>query len=245
MTMASEIKASDDKITNGNGGPNGRPTINLLTNSEAHVLIAGVALTVSYLLWLGLKVITAPTELPALLTMTLSTAVAGRAAGILFGYSAHLSTPTILLVSAVAETAVVLIFYPLFVFSCQHLLVIKRLQKVFDHVLKLAETHRSLIRRYGPIGVFAFVLFPFWATGPVVGCVIGFLMRMPAWLNMATVLSATYVAIALWTLLLRRVNDHVSAYHPAAASVLVVIVIVFAIAGHATYQAVRKKMHKS
>ena len=221
--------------------PNGRPTIKLLTNSEGHILIVGVVLTVSYVLWLAYKFFTAPNEAPALVSATTLTAVFGRAAGILFGYSANIPTGTVVFISAATETATVLIFYPLFVFSCQHLLVIKPLQKAFHRVLEAAERHKVVIRRYGAVGVFAFVLFPFWATGPVVGCVIGFLMRMPAWLNMATVLSATYVAIAIWAFLLRHVHAQASACGPYAASVLVVVVIVFGIAGHATYQAIRNR----
>ncbi len=225
--------------------PNGRPTIRLLTNSEGHVLIAGVVLTVSYLLWLAFKFFTTPEESPALISVTTLTAVFGRAAGILFGYSAGIATPTVVFIAAVAETATVLIFYPLFVFSCQHLLVIRPLQKAFSRTLTAAEKHKVLIRRYGTLGVFAFVLFPFWATGPIVGCVIGFLMRMPAWLNMATVLSATYVAIAIWAYLLRHVHAQASAYGPYAASILVAAVIVFGIAGHAMYQALRNKRHRN
>jgi uncharacterized membrane protein len=249
--MTSEIRAPDDRNEAGSapgttsGQANGRPTINLLTNSEAHVLIAGVALTLGYVFWLGFKIVTAPDESPALLAMTALTATAGRAAGIAYGYTAKMPYATILAISAIVETAVVLIFYPLFVFSCQHLLVVKPLQKAFRSVLEAAEKHKALIRRYGPIGLFAFVLCPIWMTGPVVGCVIGFLLRMPAWLNMATVLIASYVAIFLWSIFIRQVHDQVSSYGSVYASILVVVLIAFGIAGHATYQAIRNRRHKS
>jgi uncharacterized membrane protein len=221
--------------------PDGRPSIRLLTNSEGHVLIAGVALTVGYVLWLGFKIITAPDESPALLAMTSLTVMAGRAAGIAYGYTAKLPYATILAISAVAETAAVLIFYPLFVFSCQHLLTIKPLQKAFDRVLRAAEKNQTLIRRYGPIGLFALVLCPIWMTGPIVGCVIGFLLRIPVWLNIVTVLTATYVAIFLWAAFLHHVHEHVSSYGSYATSILVVVVIAIAVFGHVAYEKLRQK----
>jgi uncharacterized membrane protein len=249
--MTSVLRAPDYK--NGGGHlqkatptpANGRSTINLLTNSEGHVLILGASLMVGYVLWLGFKIIAAPEEFPALLAMTLSTTTAGRAAGITYGYYAKLPYATILGISAVAETVVVLIFYPLFVFSCQHLLVVKPLQKAFDRVLQAAEKNKALIRRYGPIGLFAFVLCPIWMTGPIVGCVIGFLLRMPVWLNMVTVLTATYIAIFVWSIFLHHVHDHVSSYGSYAALILVVVVIVIAVFGHVAYERIRGKRQKS
>ncbi len=143
-----------------------------------------------------------------------------------------------------AESIVVLLFYPVFAFSCQRLLVIKPKQKAFDQILQAAETHGALIRRYGPIGLFAFVLLPFPMTGPVVGCAIGFLLRMPVWLNMTMVLSAVYVAVFLRTFLFQRLHSWVSAYSPMAALIMVIVIVVV-VFGRLGYERIREKRQRS
>jgi hypothetical protein len=50
------------------------------------------------------------------------------------------------------------------------------------------------------------VFVPFWMTGPVVGAIIGVLLGLKPRVNLAVVLSATYVAIFLWALLLDELH---------------------------------------
>jgi uncharacterized membrane protein len=240
--MALQSRSSQSKCVIGSAEQAG---VRLLANSEGLLLLAGVTLIVAYALWLGIKVVFSPEESQALVGMTTLTVVAGRAAGIAFGYSAKLPNITIFAICAVAETACVLIFYPLFVFSWQHLLVIKSLQKSFEHIHQTAETHKATIRRYGAVGLFGFVLLPLWMTGPAVGSVIGFLLGMPVWLNIMAVLSATYVAIFLWALFLRHVHEQVSSYDPNAAVVLMIAVVVLVLAGHVLHRTHREDKPKA
>ena len=58
------------------------------------------------------------------------------------------------------------------------------------------------VRRYGVAGLFLFVWFPFWMTGPVLGSAIGYLLGFPAWLTLTVVLAGAYVTIVGWAYLL-------------------------------------------
>jgi hypothetical protein len=177
------------------------------------------------------------------LILSVLTATAGRPAAIIFGYSAKLPKLLIFGIPAAVETVVVLVFYPLVAFSCQHLLVVKPLQNAFQRLLETAETHKSTIRRYGPIGLFTIVLvIPY---GPLIGSVIGFLLRMPVWLNITTVLTATYVATFLWAVVGHHLQDHVSSYGPYATTILVIAVIVIALVGHVIRRAIHQRKHNS
>ena len=213
------------------GRPNGS-RVALWTSPEGRVLLGGVFVALAYTVWLVVKVLLSPAESQFLIGMTATTLVFGRAAGLAFGYSVGLTHKTVIPITMVVETFHVLVFYPLFVFSWRHLLVLKPLNSVFERVHEAAEVHKGKIQRYGIIGLFAFVWFPFWMTGPVIGCVIGFLLGLPVWLNMVTVLTGTYVAIVGWAVFLRQVHEKVASYDPYAAMVLVFVLIAAILVGH-------------
>jgi len=204
----------------------------VLAGPEGRLLLIAVALAFIYTLWLGFKALTAPAESQILIGMTATTLVFGRAAGLAYGYSVGLGHAKVIPVNIVVETLHVLVFYPLFVFSWRHLLVIKSLNNIFERIHRAAETHKAKIQRYGIVGLFAFVWFPFWMTGPVVGSVIGFLLGLPVWLNMAAVLAGTYAAIIGWAFFLREVHERVAAYDPYAAMALVMFLIVVVLLGY-------------
>jgi len=213
-------------------GPPNALRVSLLVGPEGRLLLIAVILAFAYTVWLGVMVVRSPDEFQMLIGMTATTLVFGRAAGLAYGYSASLGHAYVIVITMLVETVQVLVFYPLFVFSWRHLLVIKSLKAVFDRVHEAAETHKAKIQRYGIIGLFAFVWFPFWMTGPVVGSVIGFLLALPIWLNISVVLAATYVAILCWALFLRELHARVSAYDPYAAMALVILLIVVIAIGH-------------
>jgi uncharacterized membrane protein len=217
----------------------------LLTSSEGRVLLAGVLLSSVYILWLGVKLLVSPDEFQVLIGMTAMDIMFGRAAAMAFGYQLELKHATVILICMVVETILVLLFYPLFVFSWRHLLVIKGLKKLFDRIHKSAEMHKGKVQKYGIIGLFAFVWFPFWMTGPVVGCVIGFLLGLRTWINMTVVLSGTYLAIVAWAFFLRRFRDSVAAYSSQAAMVLMIFLIVITIAGSLLHTTLRENKNKN
>lgn len=149
-----------------------------------------------------------------------------------FGYSLGLGHGTVITICIIIETIQVLVLYPLFVFSWRHLLVMNRLRNVFERTQKAAERHKDKVQRYGVIGLFAFVWFPFWMTGPVVGSVIGFLLGLRAWVNMTTVLAGTYVAIFCWAFFLRQLHEKLAAYSSYAGLILMALLVLIIVLGH-------------
>ena len=101
-----------------------------------------------------------------------------------------------------------------------------------EHTSKAAENHRETIRRYGMVGLFIFVWSPFWMTGPIVGCAIGFLLDLRPWFNLTAVLLGTYLAITCWAIFLREIIDLVAGYSPFAPIILVAIVILIVVLGY-------------
>ena len=78
-------------------------------------------------------------------------------------------------------------------------------------------------------------------TGPIVGCVIGFMLGLKTWLNMTVVLAGTYVAILGWALFLHQFHNQVASYSSYAAMVLIVLLIFIIIVGHLLHRKLHEK----
>lgn len=201
----------------------------LLSTPEGHILEIGLILTLLFVIVLGIGYIRFPEKAHMFLGMSATNILFGRAAGISFGYSFELGNVLVILTNILIETILVLIFYPLFVFSWQSILVIEPLKKFMKHTSLAAETHQDTIRKYGIIGLFMFVWLPFWMTGPMVGCAIGYLLGLSPWKNLTIVLTSTCLAIVCWSLLLRKLHDKVAEYGPYASIILVIAIILIAL----------------
>lgn len=164
----------------------------------------------------------------------------GRAAGMSFGYASNLSHATVIPANMVIETVQVLLVYPLFVLSVENLLDLPRLRPVVKRLRTTAEARRGAVSHFGIAGLFIFVFMPFWMTGPAVGSIIGFLIGIRPWVNIAIVLSSTYVAICLWGLLLNELNEWAGAFGHLAPYALVVAIILLAL-GARVHRRVRSK----
>jgi uncharacterized membrane protein len=228
-----------------NPQPQDRFITSLMRSSEGRLLLLGVGLTLGYIAWLVIMLLVYPDWAQIIVGMTATNIMFGRAASMAFGYSLGLGHATVISVCIVVETIAVLICYPLFVFSWRHLLHFKRLKRFFERIHRSAETHKDIVQKYGLIGLFIFVWLPFWMTGPVVGCVIGFLLGLRTWQNITVVLAGTYVAIAGWALLLREFHERVASYSSYAAIILLAILFIIIYGGNRLYKRFKKKSHKN
>lgn len=216
----------------------------LLSSPEGRLLILGAILSLIYIAWLGIKLLISPEESQLLIGITATGLLFGRATAMAFGYTMGMGHRIVIPICIIIETILVLIFYPLFVFSWRHLLVIKWLKNVFERTQKSAEKHKQKIQRYGIIGLFLFVWFPFWMTGPVVGSVIGFLLGINVWLNMIVVLAGTCAAIFGWAFFLRQLLEPIASHSPYAAMILTILLIVVVILGHLLHRTLRNNKNK-
>jgi len=230
----SEAMAEETQQPGGTANPHKRNQLRqtLLTTPEGRVLLIGVALAFAYTAWLAVKLLVSPEQSQVLIGITATAIIFGRAAGLVFGYSIGMGHGTVITICMIIETIQVLVLYPLFVFSWRQLLVIKRLKRIFERTQRAAERHKAKVQKYGAIGVFAFVWFPFWMTGPVVGSVIGFLLGLRVWVNMTAVLTGTYIAIICWALFLRHLHKQVAAYSSYAGLILMGLLIAVIVLGN-------------
>ena len=219
------------------GGQKRRAWIRLLRTDEGRVLAIGLALALFGASALALSWLWSAPLSQVLVAMTATNILFGRAAAMSFGYAVDLSDGVVVPVNMLIETILVLLFYPLFVFSWQRLVEIRGLSKIIERTTRVAESYREPIRKYGIIGLLAFVWLPFWMTGPVVGCAIGFLLGLRAWVTLTVVLAGTYLAIGGWALLLRELHARVAEYSVFGPMVLTALIVLIAVAAYLLHRA--------
>ena len=213
----------------------------LLSTPEGGVLLVGMVISILGVIGLGFIWLFSPAFSQMLVAMTATNVLFGRAAAMSFGYAMGLDHAVVVPVNMLIETILVLLFYPLFVMSWRHVAELQILSNFIGHIREAAEANQDKIRRYGIVGLFAFVWFPFWMTGPVVGCAIGFLLGLSTAVNLAIVLMGTYLAMIVWAILLRELHDQVAEYSAFGPMILVIVIIMVVVAGHLLHRSDQAK----
>jgi len=195
----------------------------LLATTESRILAVGLALTSAIVLALGIGLVLAPVTTLHYGAMIGLNLVIGWGGGVSYGIASGLGRVEVVLCNLLADSVQVLVVYPLFVLGWRQLINIPRLTPMLERLRAAAESGQDSVRRFGIVGLFFFVLVPFWMTGPLVGAVIGFLLGLHPIVNMAVVLSASGVAIALYALFMEPLNAWAAAVHPYALFAVIVV----------------------
>jgi len=203
----------------------------LFETVEGRILLAGLVLLAILLGALALTWFLAPDAAFVYIVMGGLNLTVGRAAGMSFGYASGLDHAEVIPLNMIIETIQVIVVYPLFALTWTHLIETPRWTAMMGRMTASAQSHRAQIQRYGILGLFFFVFTPFWMTGPVIGAIIGFLIGLRTTTNLAVVLSATYVAICVWALLLNELSRWAGAYNEFAPFALVIALVLLAASG--------------
>jgi uncharacterized membrane protein len=203
----------------------------LFKTTEGRILLLGIAIALAGLIVMGLVAFWSPQTSQMMGAMSFANLVFGTIVSMSIGYAAGYGHAIVIPVNIWVETVMVLLFYPVFVFSMRKLVEFPRLKRYLDRTQTAAEHHHDKVRRYGIAGLFLFVWFPFWMTGPVVGSAIGYLLGLPAWVTLSVVLAGTFVAMVGWAYLLFGLYTRAAVFGPWApvliVGIIVLIVLIF------------------
>lgn len=200
------------------------------SGAEGRILAVGLALTGLMLVAFGIGWQLFPDGVLDYAAMTGLNLVIGRAAGMTYGYASGLGHAQVVPLNMLVETIQVLVVYPLFVLSWRQLIELRALRPFMARMHEAAASRGDMVRKFGIAGLFVFVFVPFWMTGPVVGAIIGFLIGLRPWVNLAVVLGSTYVAIGIWALLLNELSDWAATANRFAPYALVLAIVLIAVA---------------
>lgn len=185
-----------------------------LKHKEGQILLLGLVLLGSYVILVLLCALFYPNYFQSLLSITATNVIFGRMAGLSIGVASQIDTTFLILFNFFIESIMVLILYPLFVFSWNKMDFVSYppLSRYIERSKQNAHKYQPLIKRYGVIGLILFVLTPFAMTGPVVGSFVGFLIGFRHRVTLVVVLFSTFIAIILWIYLIKNFEEALIAY---------------------------------
>jgi len=170
----------------------------LFNTIEGRLLLIGILLSLLLIVLIGFFGFTQIQTAKTLALVFVAHSLGGRAAGIglciLNGYGA---LPTIVY-NFYIEVLIVCFTYSGFVLSTTNYLKNEWLNKLMDRLAKKALEKKEKIEPFGWIGIFSFVMVPLPVTGPVVGSIIGYMLRLKPSRNFSATFLGTLSAIIVW-----------------------------------------------
>lgn len=123
----------------------------------------------------------------------------GREGGIPIATAADVPPFVIFAVSVTQDIAAFFLVFPIFLWLMhRHEGADNFLMRRVRRIEAAAERHRAYADRWGPLGIFLFMLIPFLVNGPVVGGALGRLAGIPTRRLLVPVVAATIVAAGVW-----------------------------------------------
>jgi uncharacterized membrane protein len=177
---------------------------------------------------------------PGLYRVLFSTAIVhlmgGRGLGIVTCLSAGISLFYTIAYNFFLEVVIVLIAYGIVVLVMRNIIQPKLFDKAVRQAELTAQSQKTKIKRYGAIGLFLFVMFPFFMTGPVIGAIIGYLLNYKVVNNFLIVFSGTLTSILIYALIGNNIISFINQYIPIdvlkkwggiAIAVLIVVFLIY------------------
>jgi uncharacterized membrane protein len=179
---------------------------------EVKILFLGLVLTALTGIYFLYLLFTDPGLYKVLSSTAIIHIMGGRALGILTCLSADISLFYSFLFNFFLEVVIVLIAYGIVVLVMRNIIQ----PKLFDSAVRKAEltaqSQKTKIKKYGSIGLFLFVMLPFFMTGPVIGAIIGYLLNYRAINNFLIVFSGTLVSIMIYALIGNNIINFINQY---------------------------------
>jgi len=200
-----------------------------VSSQEGKIFVVGMLLLFGYFMSILGVYMFSVDDANKLVVMSVTNFFFGRAAGISYGYTVEFSDGIIIFMNMMIEFIMVMLIYPLFVLSWNKSLHIGFLRHFFISVKRQKIKYKSFFQKYGIYGLFVFVWFPFWMTGPIVGAIIGFLIGIKHYTTMFIVLSGTSLAIVIWTYFLKEIIAALNQVSANAQYILFALIVAIAL----------------
>ena len=202
---------------------------------EVKILLIGLVLTALNGIYFLYLLFTDPGLYKVLSSTAIIHIMGGRALGIVTCLSADISLFYTILYNFFLEVVIVLIAYGIVVLVMRNIIQ----PKLFDSAVRQAELtaqrQKTKIKKYGSFGLFLFVMFPFFMTGPVIGAIIGYLLHYRAINTFLIVFSGTLASIMIYALignnLINFINQyiHIDVLKKWGGIIIAVLIVVFLI----------------
>lgn len=166
----------------------------------ARILVIGAILMAAVFTELAIATYLWPEQGQALWQGMVLEMFTGREAGIPVALQGGAPAWVVAQVSATQDIGVVCLAYPAFLWALHRYrdrdnAVMRRLRRLQQHAAK----HRAFVHRWGPLGIFLFMVVPFLVNGPLLGAAAGRIAGIATKWLILPVVAATVVAALAWT----------------------------------------------
>ena len=181
---------------------------------EVKILIIGLSLTLLTGLYLVYMIFADPGLYKTLFSAAVIHLMGGRALGIAACLSADISVFWTIAYNFLLEVIIVLIAYGIVVLIMRNIIEPKLFKNTVRQAELAAQNQKTKIKKYGPIGLFFFVMLPFFMTGPVIGSLIGYLLHYKPINNFLIVFSGTLCSIVIYALVGNNLLNYIERFIP-------------------------------
>ncbi len=158
-------------------------------------------------LWISVLValgVTWPQPYARVWELILLQIVAGRAASVSKGIAMGFPRPFLLVHCTLQDIVILLLLYPLLVAGYRYAVEWRFVGPTIANIRATAERHKSKVAPFGALGLFVFVLFPFWSTGALAGGLVGYLLGIRTRWVFSSIIIGNFLAVGLWVWFFER-----------------------------------------
>jgi uncharacterized membrane protein len=136
------------------------------------------------------------------------------------GISSGFSREYLLFQCGLQDIILVLVAYPWVIRAYHGIQTRGMIGKTIDNFRQNAERHHRIVEPFGAIGLWIFVVFPFWGTGALVGSTIGYLLGLRTWVIFTAVFSGHLVGVSITVLFFDAIEDVLRGFDNALVAYL-------------------------
>ncbi|WP_462269691.1 small multi-drug export protein [Desulfobacter sp.] len=197
----------------------------LLNTIEGRILVTGFLLTALFLVFVVIGIIQGTSGAKIAFLVFITHCVGSRAGGIGLCILNDLGPVTTIALNFYFECLIVCYTYASFVLSTSGIFKAAWIKTSMRTLKEKAEEKKNKIKRWGWIGIFAFVMAPLPVTGPVVGTIIGYMIRMRLFSNFSAAGLGTLTAIVAWYYGFDFLEDRFAMLQYVFVAICVVIIL--------------------
>ena len=199
---------------------------NLFKTVEGKLLLTGILLALALVAGIVFYFVTDFETAKTLVLVFIAHSIGGRAAGIGLCILQDFGTFSTIFYNFYLEILIVCFTYSIFILSATQYLRVEWVIRIMENIAVKAYKNKQKIARFGWVGIFFFVMAPLPVTGPVVGSIIGYMLKLSLVKNFSATFLGTLTAIIVWFQFFDFLEDrfHMIQYIFALIVVLVLVV---------------------
>lgn len=126
------------------------------------------------------------------------------------------------------EILIVCVTYSVSILAINNYIHFRAIKYYAIQLDRKARKHKGKIEKYGWFGLILFVMTPLPVTGPVVGSIVGYLLKFKLIKNFSASFLGTLAAIVIWTFFFDYLEQHLQIIRYIMLSIITVVLISYA-----------------